>query len=88
MCAFCSNGEYHKDYDRQETVESMTRFMLDPKGDAPWEEEPDAKDVIHVEDEAVGAQDIGTQAFAGFPTTHSKVQADTHHVLRALVWPL
>ena len=49
-----ANGDYHKDYDRLATVESMTRFMLDPQGDAPWEEDPSAKHVVQIDGDAVG----------------------------------
>ncbi|XP_077869020.1 protein disulfide-isomerase A5-like [Saccoglossus kowalevskii] len=42
------DGEYHKDYDRQESVKSMTNFMKDPVGDAPWDEDPLAGDVRHL----------------------------------------
>lgn len=43
------NGEFHKDYDRKMTVQSMVSFMRDPSGDAPWEEEDSANDVKHIE---------------------------------------
>ena len=44
------DGDFHKDYDRLETVESMTTFMKDPKGDAPWEEDKGSSDVVHIND--------------------------------------
>ena len=47
---YCSEGEFNKDYDRLETSDSMLRFVLDPKGDKPWEEEATAKDVVHIAD--------------------------------------
>ena len=40
------DGDFHKDYDRPMTEKSLTSFMLDPTGDAPWEEEPAAADVL------------------------------------------
>ncbi|XP_071445031.1 protein disulfide-isomerase A5 [Hetaerina americana] len=43
------DGDFHKDYDRRETVQSMTTFMRDPTGDIPWEEES-VSDVIHFQD--------------------------------------
>ncbi|KAK3931157.1 Protein disulfide-isomerase A5 [Frankliniella fusca] len=43
------NGEFHKDYDRKMTVQSMVSFMKDPSGDAPWEEDDTATDVKHLE---------------------------------------
>ncbi|CAM9432206.1 unnamed protein product [Lampetra planeri] len=42
------DGEFHVEYDRAETFKSLVAFMFDPTGDPLWEEEPDAKDVVHV----------------------------------------
>ena len=47
------DGEYHKDYDRKESVSSFVAFMKDPSGDAPWEEDDTAQDVVHLPDPAV-----------------------------------
>jgi hypothetical protein len=47
------DGEYHKDYDRLETVQSMVNFMRDPTGDIPWEEDSTAVDVVHISDALV-----------------------------------
>lgn len=44
------DGDYHKDYDRRETVPSMVNFMKDPTGDLPWEEDNSASDVVHIPD--------------------------------------
>lgn len=44
------DGEFHKDYDRQKTVQSMVNFMRDPTGDLPWEEDPAGADVLHIQD--------------------------------------
>ncbi|KAJ9598382.1 hypothetical protein L9F63_010904 [Diploptera punctata] len=44
------DGEFHKDYDRLETMQSMVNFMRDPAGDIPWEEDSTAVDVIHISD--------------------------------------
>lgn len=44
------DGEFHKDYDRKETVQSMVTFMRDPSGDVPWEEDDSAIDVVHLPD--------------------------------------
>lgn len=44
------NGEFHKDYDRSETVNSMSNFLRDPSGDLPWEEDPTATDIVHLID--------------------------------------
>jgi len=45
------DGELNKDYDRKMSVKSMVSFLQDPTGDAPWEEDPSANDVIHVNSE-------------------------------------
>ncbi|PNF32184.1 Protein disulfide-isomerase A5 [Cryptotermes secundus] len=44
------DGEFHKDYDRLDTVQSMVNFMRDPTGDIPWEEDSTAIDVVHILD--------------------------------------
>ncbi|GAB6019292.1 hypothetical protein CHUAL_000887 [Chamberlinius hualienensis] len=44
------DGEFNKDYDRKETVQSMVTFMRNPTGDMPWEEESTAADVFHLSD--------------------------------------
>ncbi|XP_026466424.1 protein disulfide-isomerase A5-like [Ctenocephalides felis] len=44
------NGEFHKDYDRRESVSSLVNFMRDPTGDLPWEEDPSAQKVVHIAD--------------------------------------
>lgn len=44
------DGDFHKDYDRLETMQSMVNFMRDPAGDIPWEEDSTAVDVIHIPD--------------------------------------
>lgn len=31
------------------SVSSFTAFMKDPAGDAPWEEDDAAKDVVHIQ---------------------------------------
>lgn len=46
------DGDFNKDYDRKETVNSMLNFMRDPTGDIPWEEDSTADDVLHVSDSA------------------------------------
>lgn len=42
------DGQFNKDYDRQMTKTSLQNFLKDPTGDFPFEEEPTAKDVIHI----------------------------------------
>ncbi|XP_055904063.1 protein disulfide-isomerase A5 [Eupeodes corollae] len=44
------DGDFHKEYDRQMTVSSMTNFMRDPTGELPWEEDPKGVDVFHIPD--------------------------------------
>ena len=44
------DGDFHKDYDRLETIESMVTFLKDPKGEAPWEEDQGSANVIHISD--------------------------------------
>ncbi|KRT80104.1 Thioredoxin [Oryctes borbonicus] len=46
------DGEFNKDYDRKETVQSMVNFMRDPTGDLPWEEDAAASNVLHIPDAA------------------------------------
>lgn len=47
------DGEFHKDYDRLLTIQSMVSFMRDPTGDVPWEEDSTAGDVVHIPDTLV-----------------------------------
>ncbi|KAJ8891320.1 hypothetical protein PR048_010836 [Dryococelus australis] len=44
------DGEFHKDYDRLLTAQSMVNFMRDPTGDIPWEEDSTAGDIVHIPD--------------------------------------
>ena len=44
------DGDFHKDYDRQLTFESLVGFLKNPTGDVAWKEEQSAKDVHHIED--------------------------------------
>ncbi|CAD5112143.1 DgyrCDS1382 [Dimorphilus gyrociliatus] len=46
------DGEFTKIYDRQMTVRSMTAFLNDPTGDIPWDEDPTATDVVHLDNKA------------------------------------
>lgn len=47
------DGEFHKDYDRKETVASMLNFMRDPAGSVPWEEDETVSDIHHLPDVSV-----------------------------------
>lgn len=47
------DGDFHKDFDRQITVPSISNFMRDPTGDLPWDEDPAGVDVLHLADAAV-----------------------------------
>ena len=49
------DGDYHKDYDRKETLQSLVAFMKDPTGDAPWEEDDSAADIVHLQDPSVSS---------------------------------
>ncbi|PIK46849.1 hypothetical protein BSL78_16266 [Apostichopus japonicus] len=49
MIKHYKDGEFNKDYDRLKTVKSMAKFLKDPTGDIPWEEDPGAQDVQHLE---------------------------------------
>ncbi|CAF1002393.1 unnamed protein product [Didymodactylos carnosus] len=42
------DGEFHKLYDRPLTTKSMINFILDPKGDMPWSEVEEARNVLHL----------------------------------------
>nr|XP_027210450.1 protein disulfide-isomerase A5-like [Penaeus vannamei] len=44
------DGDFHKDYDRRETVQSMSTFLRDPSGDIPWDEDEQGVDVVHIND--------------------------------------
>ncbi|XP_054984224.1 protein disulfide-isomerase A5 isoform X4 [Sorex araneus] len=45
------DGVFHMDYNRPMTLKSMVAFMKDPKGPPLWEEDPGAKDVVHIDSE-------------------------------------
>jgi hypothetical protein len=47
------DGQFNRDYDRQMTKNSLQNFLRDPTGDYPYEEDPTAKDVIHLMDMSV-----------------------------------
>ena len=53
MLKHYKDGDFHKDYDRLETLQSMVNFMRDPSGDIPWEEDSMAVDVVHISDALV-----------------------------------
>lgn len=46
-------GDFNKDYDRKENVNSIVNFMHDPVGDIPWEEDSTPNSIIHLSDEIV-----------------------------------
>lgn len=52
------DGDFHKDYDRRETVQSMSTFLRDPSGDIPWDEDEQGVDVVHINDMNVGVLKI------------------------------
>ncbi|XP_055983333.1 protein disulfide-isomerase A5 isoform X2 [Sorex fumeus] len=45
------DGVFHMEYNRPMTLKSMVAFMKDPKGPPLWEEDPGAKDVVHIDSE-------------------------------------
>ncbi|KAK6485292.1 protein disulfide-isomerase A5-like [Huso huso] len=45
------DGTFHTEYNRPETYKSMVAFLKDPAGSPLWEENPEAKDIAHVENE-------------------------------------
>uniref|UniRef100_A0A8C6GSZ5 Protein disulfide-isomerase A5 n=1 Tax=Mus spicilegus TaxID=10103 RepID=A0A8C6GSZ5_MUSSI len=45
------DGAFHMQYDRAVTLKSIVAFLKDPKGPPLWEEDPGAKDVVHVDSE-------------------------------------
>jgi len=55
MLKHYKDGEFHKDYDRLETLQSVVNFMRDPTGDIPWEEDSTAVDVVHIPDALVSS---------------------------------
>ncbi|MFT7815063.1 protein disulfide-isomerase A5-like isoform X2 [Arapaima gigas] len=42
------DGTFHTEYTRPATFKSMVAFLMDPTGAPLWEENPEAKDVIHI----------------------------------------
>ncbi|TMS06451.1 Protein disulfide-isomerase A5, partial [Larimichthys crocea] len=45
------DGTFHTEYNRPATSKSMVAFLKDPSGPPLWEENPEAKDVVHIETE-------------------------------------
>ncbi|KAG7502682.1 disulfide-isomerase A5 [Solea senegalensis] len=45
------DGTFHTEYNRPATFKSMVAFLKDPSGPPLWEENPEAKDIVHVETE-------------------------------------
>lgn len=43
------NGDFHKNYDRLETVRSIVNFMRDPNGPLPFEEDALMQSMVNVE---------------------------------------
>ena len=42
------DGEYHKDYDRSNKAKSIVAFLRDLGGEMPWEDDPLAQEVVHL----------------------------------------
>lgn len=45
------DGAFHTEYNRALTFKSIVAFLKDPKGPPLWEEDPGAKDVVHIDSE-------------------------------------
>jgi protein disulfide-isomerase-like protein len=45
-----NKGTFNKDYDRPHEVRSIVNFLKDPTGDIPWEEDPTATAVAHLDE--------------------------------------
>uniref|UniRef100_A0A8C9UF55 Protein disulfide isomerase family A member 5 n=1 Tax=Serinus canaria TaxID=9135 RepID=A0A8C9UF55_SERCA len=45
------DGAFHTVYNRAVTLKSMVAFLKDPEGAPLWEEDPEAKDIVHVDSE-------------------------------------
>ncbi|KAK7828053.1 hypothetical protein U0070_013679 [Myodes glareolus] len=53
------DGAFHMEYDRAVTLKSIVAFLKDPKGPPLWEEDPEAKDVVHIDSEKLGPNICG-----------------------------
>uniref|UniRef100_G1LDS5 Thioredoxin domain-containing protein n=1 Tax=Ailuropoda melanoleuca TaxID=9646 RepID=G1LDS5_AILME len=51
--SFDRDGAFHTEYNRAVTFKSIVAFLKDPKGPPLWEEDPGAKDVVHIDSEKV-----------------------------------
>uniref|UniRef100_A0A8C2XPN2 Protein disulfide isomerase family A, member 5 n=1 Tax=Cyclopterus lumpus TaxID=8103 RepID=A0A8C2XPN2_CYCLU len=47
------DGTFHTEYSRPATFKSMVAFLKDPSGPPLWEENPEAKDIVHIETEKI-----------------------------------
>ncbi|XP_071978777.1 protein disulfide-isomerase A5 [Engystomops pustulosus] len=45
------DGTFHTEYNRPNTYKSMVAFLKDPEGAPLWEENPEAKDIVHLDSE-------------------------------------
>ncbi|MEE6515836.1 hypothetical protein FKM82_024919, partial [Ascaphus truei] len=45
------DGAFHTEYNRPGTHKSLAAFLKDPEGAPLWEENPDARDVVHIDSE-------------------------------------
>ncbi|XP_013927921.1 PREDICTED: protein disulfide-isomerase A5 [Thamnophis sirtalis] len=45
------DGAFHTEYNRAFTLKSLVAFLKDPEGAPLWEEDPEAKDVAHIDSE-------------------------------------
>ncbi|XP_033625097.1 protein disulfide-isomerase A5-like [Asterias rubens] len=49
------DGEFNKDYDRRKNKKSLSYFLTNPSGEAPWEEDASSSDVKHI----MSGKDLG-----------------------------
>ncbi|XP_054827326.1 protein disulfide-isomerase A5 [Eublepharis macularius] len=45
------DGTFHTEYNRALTLKSIVAFLKDPEGAPLWEEDPEAKDIVHLDSE-------------------------------------
>ncbi|XP_078232773.1 protein disulfide-isomerase A5 isoform X1 [Pogona vitticeps] len=45
------DGTFHTEYNRALTLKSVVAFLKDPEGAPLWEEDPEAKDIVHIDSE-------------------------------------
>uniref|UniRef100_A0A9J8D4Z5 Protein disulfide-isomerase A5 n=2 Tax=Cyprinus carpio TaxID=7962 RepID=A0A9J8D4Z5_CYPCA len=95
------DGTFHTEYNRPATFKSIVAFLKDPSGPPLWEENPEAKDVVHIESEKVSIVLAGMnvhpaefdglkQEFSvkGYPTFYNKNILTNGNVFNYLFYTL